>query len=59
MDVARDEVMATLRRAGFGDLADQAASELPDRIDLQELLRWGEAHGVTRGVLIDRMGGSP
>lgn len=59
MEVARDEVVATLRRAGFGDLAPQVASDLPDPVDLQELLRWGESHGITRERLIERMGGSP
>jgi hypothetical protein len=33
--------------------------ELPDRVSLQEVERWGVQHGVTRDLLISQMGGSP
>lgn len=59
MDVPRDEAVATLRRAGLEDLAGRAESELPDPVGLDELAQWAETYGVSRGFLVDRMGGSP
>lgn len=59
MDVPRDEAVATLHRAGLGDLAERAESELPDPVSLEDLLRWAESHGISRGTLTERMGGSP
>lgn len=59
MDSSRDETVATLRRAGFGDLASQLLNELPATATLDEIYQWAAEHGVSRQVLIERMGGSP
>jgi hypothetical protein len=59
MDIARDDVARALDRIGYRDLAALARSELPDPVPEDEALRWCDAHGITRGLLIDRMGGSP
>jgi hypothetical protein len=48
-----------LRRAGLSDVADEAMAELPDRVSLEEVERWGTQHGVTRDLLVSQMGGSP
>lgn len=61
MKVPKQEVLAVLTRVGRNDLVEQAKRELPDPVDTerdvdqQHLLRYG----LTRGQLIDRMGGSP
>jgi hypothetical protein len=55
----REEALAVLRRVGREDLIPEAERELPDPVDLDELQRFGERHGATRGRLIDKMGGSP
>ena len=41
------------------ELARELEKEFPEQIDEQELDRFAEKHGVTRGLLTDRMGGSP
>ena len=59
MQCNRQEIVESLRRAGFPEAADKAAAELPDPVDLQEAAEWGSRHGVTRDALISQMGGSP
>jgi hypothetical protein len=61
MKVPKQQVLDVLARAGRVDLLDQAKRELPDPVDTdrdvdqEQLLRYG----ITRGQLVDRMGGSP
>jgi hypothetical protein len=52
-------VVDTLRRLGYSREADEALMVLPDPVDEQQVLRFGEQHGISRDELIDRMGGSP
>lgn len=59
MEVSRQWVADTLRRLGYAQQADEALNELPDPVDYERVLRFGEQHGVSRDELIDRMGGSP
>ena len=59
MKYTRHEVVRMLRQAGFREAADEAMQDLPDPVDLDHLQEWGERHGITRDVLISRMGGSP
>jgi hypothetical protein len=56
---SRQEVVDLLRKAGFREAADEAMRELPDPVDLEFLEEWGGRHGITRDILISRMGGSP
>jgi hypothetical protein len=55
----RQEVVRILRKAGFGEAADEAMRDLPDPVDLDHLQNWGRQRGITRDVLISQMGGSP
>ncbi len=55
----RNEVVRVLRNAGLPQLADAAEKSLPDEVDVQRVLEFGERHGVTIDDLTDRMGGSP
>ena len=58
--VSHAEAEKILRRAGFHqEQIDDVLRDLPDPIDIE---RDGDAlvkHGVSRGQLMDRIGGSP
>jgi hypothetical protein len=59
MGYSRQWVVDTLRRLGYLQAADDALRVLPDEIDLKQLREFGDRHGLSRDMLIDRMGGSP
>jgi hypothetical protein len=56
---SRQEVADMLRKAGFREAAEQAILELPDTVDLEQAQEWGTNRGITRDVLVQRVGGSP
>lgn len=59
MQYSRQEIVDLLRKAGLREVADKAAAELPDPVDLADVERWAEVHGVTKDMLISQFGGSP
>lgn len=59
MQYSRQEIVDLLRKAGLREVADKAAAELPDPVDLADVERWAEMHGVTKDMLISQFGGSP
>lgn len=59
MNYTKQHVVDMLRRAGFREAADAAATELPDSVDLDRLQEWAMKRGITRDVIISGMGGSP
>jgi hypothetical protein len=59
MSYARQEIVATLRRTGYPELADEAERELPDQVDLEQVQAFLRPHGVTKDDIISGMGGSP
>ena len=59
MRYSRQEIVATLRKAGLPDAADEAMAELPDPVDLDQAAEWGMRHGITRDILVSQLGGSP
>ncbi|HEY2577849.1 MAG TPA: hypothetical protein VGI74_16205 [Streptosporangiaceae bacterium] len=59
MGYSRTMVADLLRQLGFQQAADEALRVLPEQIDLRQLEEFGDQHGISRGMLIDRMGGSP
>ena len=59
MAESRQWVVDMLRRMGYPQEADQAARELPDPVDLEQLREFGDQHGISRDELTSRMGGSP
>jgi hypothetical protein len=59
MEVSRDHVVHILRRAGFREVADKAARELPVALDLDEAMNWCAQHGVNESDVISQLGGSP
>jgi hypothetical protein len=56
---SRQEIAANLRRTGYPDLADQAERELPEHMDIDQLMSFAQTHGVSRDDVISAMGGSP
>jgi hypothetical protein len=59
MAYSRQWLAETLRRLGYSQEADDALRELPDEFDLEQLMEFGQRHGISRGALIEQMGGSP
>ena len=45
--------------AGLEQEAEQAESSLPESGEFDEMVKRGEAHGISRGMLVDLLGGSP
>jgi hypothetical protein len=52
-------LVAMLRRLGYEQAADDAENELPASVSTEELERFGDRHGISRGEITDKMGGSP
>lgn len=48
-----------MNRTGHARVADLAERELPDPVDLDDVIAFGTKHGITRDDLISQMGGSP
>jgi hypothetical protein len=55
---SRPEIVATLRRAGLAEVADEALRVLPDPVDADQLEAFCKQHNVTMDDLISQMGGS-
>jgi hypothetical protein len=55
----RQWLVSLLRHLGFPDQAEEALRDLPAKIDHKRLLEFADWHGINRGMLTDRMGGSP
>jgi hypothetical protein len=59
MEYSRQHIVWVLRNAGMHELADLAETTLPDPVDEKTLDQFCAAHGLSRSVLMDRMGASP
>jgi hypothetical protein len=59
MQVARQHVVDVLRTAGLPQVADEASRSLPDPVDMERAAQFLQRYGITKDVLISRMGGSP
>jgi uncharacterized membrane protein YebE (DUF533 family) len=59
MKMSRQQIVDLLRRTGYSPVADLAERELPDPVDLEEVIEFATKHGITRDDLISQMGGSP
>jgi hypothetical protein len=57
--VTRQHVVDVLRTAGLREVADEANRSLPDQLDLERAAQFLQRYGITKDVLISRMGGSP
>ena len=59
METTRQNIVDALRRAGLEQEAEQAESSLPESGEFDEMVKRCEAHGISRGMLVDLLGGSP
>ena len=59
MLVTRHHVVDILRTAGLPELAEEAHRVLPDPVEYDEAARFLAQYGITKDVLISRVGGSP
>ena len=59
MPYSRQWVVDTLRRLGFTQEAEDALRDLPEEIDREQLVQFGNRHGIDSSSLTNRMGGSP
>jgi antitoxin component HigA of HigAB toxin-antitoxin module len=59
LQYSRREIVATLRRAGFAEAADEALRVLPDPVDTDQIQAFCQQHNLTLDDLISQMGGSP
>ena len=58
MQYSKQWVLATLRRTGYEELADEAERALPDPVDVTQLEVFANSHGVSREDIISELGGS-
>ena len=59
MSYNRQWLVDKLRLLGYTQAADDALHDLPDEIELPQLVAFGDRHGINRDELVSRMGGSP
>jgi hypothetical protein len=61
MAMAQDKqwVVDTLRRAGYAHEAEKAERVLPDPVETEQLVEFGDRYGISMAELTSRMGGSP
>jgi len=59
MAMSRQWVVDTLRRMGYSQEADEAARDLSDPVEIEQVREFGDRHGISRDELISWMGGSP
>lgn len=55
----RQWLVSLLRHLGYSEQAEEALRDLPEEIDHKLLQEFADRHGIDRGMLTDRMGGSP
>jgi hypothetical protein len=58
-EYSRQHVIDVLKTVGRPDLADEASRDLPDPVDVDQLVPWMLQHGLSRDEMVSRMGGSP
>jgi len=59
MAYSRKWLVDMLRRLGYTQAADEALRVLPDEVELQQLEKFADRHGIDRDDVVSRMGGSP
>jgi hypothetical protein len=59
MQYSRQHVIDLLHTLRRPELADEASRDLPDPVDVDQLVAWGSRHGLTHDDIVSQMGGSP
>jgi hypothetical protein len=57
--VPRQHVVHILRVAGLQDVAEEAGRVLPDPVEYDDAAGFLARYGITKDMLISRVGGSP
>ena len=59
MEYSRQHVIDLLHTLRRPELVDEASRDLPDPVDVDQLVAWGMRHGLTHDEMVSQMGGSP
>jgi hypothetical protein len=59
MEYSRQHVIDLLHTLRRPELVDEASRDLPDPVDVDQLVVWGMQHGLTHDEMVSQMGGSP
>jgi hypothetical protein len=59
VEVTKQHVVDVLRTAGLPEAAAEADRSLPEQMELERAEEFLAPSGITKDVLISRMGGSP
>jgi hypothetical protein len=59
VEFTREHVVEALRRAGLTADAEWAELSLPESCELDQLVKVAAKRGLSRGRLVDLLGGSP
>ena len=59
MGYDRKWLVDLLCHLGYTQAADDALRVLPEEVDLRQLQRFADQHGINRDDVISQMGGSP
>jgi hypothetical protein len=59
MEYSRQHVIDLLHTLRRPELVDEASRDLPDPVDVDQLVAWGMQHGLTHDEMVSQMGGSP
>jgi hypothetical protein len=59
MALSRKSVVDLMNQLGYSEAAEEASRVLPDPVDLEQLQKFSDRHGISRSELESRMGSSP
>jgi hypothetical protein len=59
MQIPKWQIVDALRNANLTELADDVDRSWPEMIDVDRAAALLQRHGITKDMLISRMGGSP
>jgi hypothetical protein len=59
MALSKKSVIDLMNQLGYSEAAEDASRVLPDPVDLEQLKKFSDRHGISRAELESRMGGSP
>jgi hypothetical protein len=59
MALSRQWVIDLMTHMGYPEAAEEASRVLPDPVDLDQLEKFSNRHGISRAELESRMGSSP
>jgi hypothetical protein len=58
-EVSRAHIIDVLRRQGLPEVIDEVVRSLPEHVEYRRAEQFLARYGITKDMLISRMGGSP